>query len=447
MIKIMNTKISFFSILGILLIVFASCTKKPETIVSELYSSIYNEDWEKAIPMILPDSVGELNADEIKFLGEEFGRYFPKERAYESVKVDSASYNEEKNEIAYTVTVNFNDSTSFTEKGNLIKNADGIWKLTDYMPKEGEKIPFEINLFDFPMEMKPNLKRAMIIIGSERKIPKYQYYAAPYYLFAPYPVDREKYVELIKSASDANYIPAMKELADRYNSYFFDPNKIMFDDYVEVTKKTADLGDLEAKARVAWFQREGSHGYKKDLEAARRAFQEAYDAGLSEGAFGLGYMYGQGEIGKQDRAKALEYYKEAAELGDLGAAFNVSLYYSKGWGTKRDSEEGGKLYVQYSDKAIGFNNRSLYLPDLQKIKFETSLLRIKHGDPSGHLYEDLGNCYEFGKGVEQDIVKAKYCYRRDAAVSPDLLKQSRIRDRSLYKNPMIPMEEFKEIYK
>lgn len=416
----MKTRIACFSVLVILLSVITSCTKKPETIVSELYSSVYNEDWEKVIPMILPDSIGDLNSDEIKFMGEEFRRYFPKGRAFESVKVDSASYNEDKNEIEYTVTVLYNDSTSFTEKGILKKNADGVWKLADYMPKGGEKTPFEIT-FDFPLEMKPNLKRAMIMVGAERKMPEYQYYAAPYYLFAPYSVDKEKYVELIKLASDANYIPAMKELADRYNSYFFDPNKIMFDEHVELTKKTAALGDLESKARLAWFQREGSRGYSKDLAAAQKAFQEADEAGIPEGAFGLGYMYGQGEIGPQDRAKALEYYKKAAEAGHMDAAFNVYFYHSKGWGTKRDAEKGRKLEQEYRDKAIGFNNRNLYEPDNEKITFETTLLKIQHGDPSGYLYYTLGKCYESGKGVDKDIEKAKWCYRRDAALSSDLV--------------------------
>lgn len=443
----MKIRIAFFSVLAILLSVFASCTKKPETIVSELYSSVYNEDWEKAIPMILPDSIEGLNPDEINFLGEEFGRYFPKERVYKSVKVDSASYNDNKDEIEYTATVLYNDSTSFTEKGNLKKNADGIWKLTDYMPEEGEKIPFEITIFDFPMEMKPNLKRAMIMLGAERKIPKYQYYAAPYYLFAPYPVDKEKYVGLIKQAAEANYIPAMIELADRYCSYFFDHNKIMSDDYLEWTKRAAALGDLEAKARMGWYQRDGSDGVTKDLDAAQRAFQEAYDAGISEGAVGLGYMYGHGEIGKQDRAKALEYYKEAAELGNLRGAFNVCLYYERGWGTKRNVEEGRKLEQEYKDKVIGFNNRNLYEPDDPRITFETTLLNIKHGDPSGYLYNTLGNCYELGKGVTQNIEKAKGCYLRDAALSSDFLKQERIRMRGFEKNPVIPMEEFKEIYK
>ena len=447
MIKVMKTRISYFSVLVILLSVLVSCTKKPETIVSELYSSIYNEDWEKVIPMIIHDSIGNLNSDEIKLLGKEFGRYFPKGSAYESLKVDSATYSEDKNEIEYTVTVHYNDSTSFTEKGNLKKNADGVWKLADYMPKGGEKIPFEIT-FDFPLEMKPNLKRAMIMVGAERKMPKYQYYAAPYYFFAPYPVDKEKFESLLKDASDGGYQPAMLQLAKIYYSKLDNRTGkvIMFDQYLELMKKAATMGNLEAKAILAWYQREGSYGYSKDLEAARKAFQEAYDAGISEGAYGLGYMYGQGEIGPQDRAKALEYYKKAAELGNLDAAFNVYFYYSKGWGVKRDVEKGRKLEQEYRDKAIGFD-RSLYEPDNQKINFETTLLKIKHGDPSGYLYKTLGNCYEFGKGVDQDIEKAKWCYRRDAALSSDISKEDMIRGRGFETNPVIPIEEIKEIYK
>lgn len=432
-------------LLLLLVALLSSCSKNPESIVSELYSSIYNGEWEKAIPFIIPDTIGDLNDNEVILLGEEFNRYSPKDRMVQSLMVDSASYNDEQNEIAYKITVNFNDSTSFSETGLLRKNAKGLWKLADYMPADNEKIPFDID-FDYPLEMMPNLRRAVVMVGAEKNIPKYQYHAAPYYLFAPYPVDKAKYVELLKKSSDAKFIPAMKELASRYNSYFFDSNNILFDEYVELTKEIASLGDLEAKAQVAWFQKAGSRGFAKDVAAAQKTFQEAYDAGIAEGAFGLGYMYGHGEGVEQDRAKALKYYKEAAEAGHLDAAYNVYFYYSNGWGTKRNQQEGIKIEQQYKDKAIGLD-RSLYGNDQQKLLFQEYLLKIKNGETSGFYYERLGNSYELGKGVEQDIEKAKWCYRRDAALSSDFAKQDRIRMRGFENNPVIPMEEFKEIYK
>ena len=157
-------------------------------------------------------------------------------------------------------------------------------------------------------------------------------------------------------------------------------------------------------------------------------------------------MTGQGEIGQQDRAKALAYYKEAAELGHKDAAFNVYLYYSKGWGTKRNWDEGVRLEQEYRDKALGLD-RSQYKANDPKLIFDISILEIKKGDISGYPYKSLGEKYEFGEGVEQDLEKAKYCYRRDAALSYDSSRKERIRSRGFVKDPVIPMEEFKEIYK
>lgn len=53
----------------------------------------------------------------------------------------------------------------------------------------------------------------------------------------------------------------------------------------------------------------------------------------------------------------------------------------------------------------------------------------------------------FGEGVEQDLEKAKYCYRRHAALITQEGKEDDIRLRGFVKDPVIPIEEFKEIYK
>lgn len=449
--KVMKSRTTYFSVLAILLSVLASCSKKPETIVTELYKSIYDGEWEKAVPMILPDSLENLTPDEIKFLGEEFSRYFPEGRVIESIKTDSASYNESKDKITYAVTVNFNDSTTFTEHGSLMKNAEGKWKLTNYMPEEGEKIPFEITLFEYPIEMKPNLKRAMIMLGAERNLPEYQYYAAPYYIYAPYPVDREKYESLLKEASDAEYLPAMLQLANIY--YSKSDNRtgklIMFDQYLELIKKAASKGDIEGKMKLAWLQFKGESGIPKDIESAKKAFETALESGFGEGGWGLGYMYGNGYLGKQDRVKALEYYKKGSELGCSDASWNVYYYYANGLGTKKDRKEADKWFVKSWGQIGGYEIKE-YKPNMQfdpQINYEQNLSRILHGDTEGFCYENIGNAYEFGKGVEQDLEKAKYCYRRDAALRDDSSRKSQIRSRGFVKNPVIPIEEFKEIYK
>lgn len=447
----MKIRKTSLGILVIILFVFVSCSKKPETIVSDLYNSIFNGDWEKVVPMVLPDSLENLTPDEIKFLGEEFNRYYPEGRAFETVKVDSASYNEEKNEIAYTVTVNFNDSTSFTETGSLKKNAEGNWKLTDYMPKEGEKLPFEITLFDFPVEMKPNLKRAMIKVGAERNLPEYQYYAAPYYIYAPYPVDRKKYESLLKEASNAEYLPAMLQLAYIYYSKHdnMTGKLIMFDQYLELIKKAASKGDIEGKMRLAWLQFKGDSGIPKDIESAKKAFETALESGFGEGGWGLGYMYGNGYLGKQDRVKALEYYKKGSDLGCSDASWNVYYYYENGLGTKKDRKEADKWFLKSWGQDGGYEIKE-YKPYMQfdpQIIYEKNLSSILHGDTNGYCYKIIGEAYEFGKGVEQDLEKAKYCYRRDAALSDDFSRKDRIRSRGFLKDPVISIEEIKEIYK
>lgn len=437
-------KIKNFALLLISSIMLASCSQKPEEIVSELYTSVYNGDWGKALPTILPENIESTDTNDIKIIKEEFIRYTPADRKVAAINVTEAILNEDGSEIRYSVNVNFNDSVNFVEQGILKKDAAGNWRLNDYLPGKEEKIPFEIT-DDFPVDMKSNLRRAVVMLGAEKNIPEYQYYAAPYYLYAPYPVEKAEYDELLKKAADANHIPAMLELASRYHSYYFGNYKMP--EYVALIKKAAALGDIEAGAKLAWFQFKDDFDIPKDLAKAQEAFQKALDAGIAEGAAGLGYMYGNGLIGATDLKKALEYYKKGSEMGSSDASYNAYFYISRGKGTQRDASDADKWFVKSKAQEVGYEIKE-YKPNMlfdPQVSYEMTVSAIKNGDIT--KYGDLGQKYELGEGVAQNTEKAKKAYIRDAALKNAAAKADIIRMRGFLKNTVIPFDEFKEIYK
>ena len=84
---------------------------------------------------------------------------------------------------------------------------------------------------------------------------------------------------------------------------------------------------------------------------------------------------------EQDKAKAVELYREAAEAGDVRAMCNLGYCYYQGIGTEMDDAEAFQWFSKAAEEEYP---RAMQL---------------------------LGECYENGYGVEQDEKKAAELYR------------------------------------
>lgn len=120
------------------------------------------------------------------------------------------------------------------------------------------------------------------------------------------------------------------------------------------------------------------------LEEHRKIEQEAAkkvtDSGMLQAAF---RAYGNG-----DYARALGFFKRAAEQGDPRAAYYIGVMHSNGEGVKRDLAESAKWYQRAADQ----------------------------GNPDG-MYA-LARLYVIGSGVPRDVQKALELYERAAQTYP-----------------------------
>ena len=225
---------------------------------------------------------------------------------------------------------------------------------------------------------------------------------------------------------------------------------------------------------VKWFQeasRQGFHesqynlglsywesGTSQGREEGVRWFQKAAAQGNAKAQFMLGKSYSQGWGVPEDKAEAFRWYKMAAEQGHSMAQYSLALFYEKGTGVTVNKAEARKWYQKAAENGVKWakekldqmKNENVILqaarPSKQTVKKEA----VKKEDTAKQMsaedwfqlgkkadneknyseavkwylkaaeqgYADaqnnLGFCYDNGKGVEKDPKQAVYWYQKAA---------------------------------
>ena len=101
----------------------------------------------------------------------------------------------------------------------------------------------------------------------------------------------------------------------------------------------AALFGTSASAQVA----QGIKAYARgDYPAAMRAFEAGAAKGDPQALYNLGVAYAEGRAVPADPARALDYYRQAAEGGSVLAAFNLGQAYRKGQGVAADPAQAAR---------------------------------------------------------------------------------------------------------
>ena len=79
----------------------------------------------------------------------------------------------------------------------------------------------------------------------------------------------------------------------------------------------------------------GNSSAASDISAALQLAEQ----GDAQAQFNLGLIYYKGEGVRQDKQKAVEWYRKAAEQGDARAQYNLGLMYDKGDGVRQDKQK------------------------------------------------------------------------------------------------------------
>lgn len=189
-------------------------------------------------------------------------------------------------------------------------------------------------------------------------------------------VDLNKAIYYLTKAADAGEAYACRILAEKYSSEISD--ELTGIDMISACKyfeKGASLGDPYCMERLAYYLSNDTNGVPNDLERSLKLNLEAATLGNYDAAFNAGLAYVNGSGTKENVEQAFRWYKLAAAAGNVLAQHNLAA-----------------LYVN-SDK--------------NKDMIEAHYWYLKAAEKGSYLSQNcLGNMYQFGQGVEKNLVTA-----------------------------------------
>ncbi|HTO79220.1 MAG TPA: toll/interleukin-1 receptor domain-containing protein [Methylocystis sp.] len=208
-----------------------------------------------------------------------------------------------------------------------------------------------------------------------------------------------------------------------------------YGDAMEWYRKSADRGLADAQYNIGELYEDG-RGVAKDIDEARVWYQKSADQGYGpaktalarlqaqpnpspppapapqeqsltpaqENDMGNRYLYGSGL--DQDYAKAMEWYRKAADHGLGDAQYNVGMMYENGRGVAKDIEQAKAWYRKAADQGSAFGKAAL-----QRLEANAApAIQLPASTPKEE--NQKGDDYFYGRGVEQDYGKAMEWYRK-----------------------------------
>lgn len=152
--------------------------------------------------------------------------------------------------------------------------------------------------------------------------------------------------------------------------------------------KAAEQGYAPSMERLAFYYDHG-YGVPEDKEKAFFWFYKAAVLGMEWSQFRIASMYQEGKgVGKNGR-EALKWYKIGADRGEDRSKIFIAFMYYEGDGITQDFGEAAKYFLSVNDK-----------------------------DSNVDVLYYLGRMYEYGQGVERNLIEAKKWYNRALSVGP-----------------------------
>ena len=154
----------------------------------------------------------------------------------------------------------------------------------------------------------------------------------------------------------------------------------------------AEQGDLDAQCSLGVRYRYGIDGTAQDPAKAVEWFRKAADQEHAEAQYELGKCYAEGVGVDQDPAEAVAWFRKAAEQGDAEAECELGRRYAEGADVDPDPAEAVAWFRKAANRGYA------------------------------EAQYELGKCYAEGVGVDQDPAEAVAWYR-EAADRGDMMAQ------------------------
>ncbi len=224
---------------------------------------------------------------------------------------------------------------------------------------------------------------------------------------APRNIDPAKAVEMINNM----YEELDEYLQDEIDSYINED-------------ETLDEDDLFDIANVLAFRNRADDVPSEAVDFVKGVYLDEIALGNRDAMVDLGALYYSGRIGEQSYAKAVKYYKMAADLGCMIASENLGYCYYYGRDVEVDYEKAFNYFIKpamagrtESIYKIGdMYSKGLYVDEDKDFAFklyEKVYRQMGNNcDVKGDVCLRMGNAYYYGNGVEEDRYKALKFYQQ-----------------------------------
>jgi TPR repeat protein len=178
--------------------------------------------------------------------------------------------------------------------------------------------------------------------------------------------------------------------------------------------------DSRAQTLLGVLNHSGLGGIPQDEGKAVEWYRKAAEQGDVQAQTRLGYMYGEGRGVAKDEAKAVELYRKAAEQGNAQAQTGLGVMYAYGRGIPKDEGKAAEWYRKAAEQGhaqaqtrLGYmygEGRGVAKDEAKAVEWYRKA--AEQGD--AHAQTHLGVMYEKGRGVTKDETKAVEWYRKAA---------------------------------
>ncbi|MBZ4193079.1 MAG: sel1 repeat family protein [Candidatus Contendobacter sp.] len=187
-------------------------------------------------------------------------------------------------------------------------------------------------------------------------------------------------------------------------------------------KRTDNHGEPLSRTRTPAQQDfyRGEENYAEGNYAeARQWYRQAAEEGNISAQVNLGVMCVAGQGGPLDYQEALYWYGRAADQGDAVAQFNLGAMYVEGQGVARNFEEAMRWYRKAADQSHApaqFSLGILYEQTPGTIHLQEALQWYRKAADQGYApaQVNLGVLYAEGRGARQNFQEALRWYQAAA---------------------------------
>jgi TPR repeat protein len=198
---------------------------------------------------------------------------------------------------------------------------------------------------------------------------------------------------------------------------------------VAIVQQRAEQDDTEAMLQLGRLFNRGEYGVPKDDAKAVEWYRKAAEKGNHVAQVNLGIMYEKGHGVAKDEARAVEWYRKAAEKGNARAQFALGLMYTNGHGVGRDEGKAVEWYRKAAEQGYARAQGWLgvmYTKNLGVTKDDAKAVEwYRMAAEQGEVFAqyNLAVMYINGHGVAKDRAEAIQWLRRAAELGHEPARQ------------------------